>query len=124
MERHDCEGWLFIDVDTDSPEMKVRLRHSEQHTPYVDIEIPLKWREFILAHLDWTPGKVRCLFIDAVSRYRVAPFYSIPGVTDQPEDQVAPHAWLERMSIPTPVTPPRQRRSPSTAPTQVRHFQR
>lgn len=58
MEHYDCDGWLFIDVDASSPDVVIRLQHTEKHTPYVDVEIPEKWKEFILAHLDWTPGKV------------------------------------------------------------------
>ena len=59
MERFDCEGWLHITTRRDRRRVvRVKLKHAEKHIPYLDIELPDHWKEYIRENLDQTPGNV------------------------------------------------------------------
>lgn len=60
MDRFNCEGYLRITVDPGSEEMLITMRHEEEHMPYLDIEIPDAWKEYIEEHAkNETPRQVR-----------------------------------------------------------------
>ena len=57
--RFDCDGWLHITLSSATPHAKIEGRHSLSHDIYLDIQLPVEWREFIDENADThTPGQV------------------------------------------------------------------
>ncbi|KAJ8469947.1 hypothetical protein ONZ51_g8667 [Trametes cubensis] len=59
MPRFQCDGWLHIAVSPNSDVMEISLKHRLEHVPYLDIELPEKWKTYIREHgRGQTPGQI------------------------------------------------------------------
>jgi len=56
MDRFECHGKLHVTPHEGIA--NVEITHQQSHKPYVDIEIPVKWRTFINENHRMGPAKV------------------------------------------------------------------
>lgn len=69
MDRGECDGWLHIVIQDDDPFMKIHITHKQSHKPYENIELPLKWKQYIDKNLNMTPSKVRYCLVSLSTIY-------------------------------------------------------
>ncbi|KAJ7673570.1 hypothetical protein B0H14DRAFT_2169167, partial [Mycena olivaceomarginata] len=53
-----CGGYLYITVDDDSSDVRVRLKHSDNHVAYHNHDVPQKVKNHITANRDLTTTQV------------------------------------------------------------------
>lgn len=59
MSRFDCNGWLHITVSAKSDVVDIQCKHMLEHLPYVNIDLPDKWKAYIRDNArTQTPGQV------------------------------------------------------------------
>lgn len=54
-----CGGYLYITVDDDSSDVRVRLKHSDNHVAYHNHDVPQKVKDHITANRDLTTSQVK-----------------------------------------------------------------
>ncbi|KAI9068628.1 hypothetical protein FKP32DRAFT_1561305 [Trametes sanguinea] len=59
MPRFPCNGWLHVAISPDTNVAEISLKHGLEHVPYLDIELPEKWKAYIREHgRGQTPGQI------------------------------------------------------------------